>query len=255
MTTVWIDGDVPCYAVAFRCEDEPLNYCLSTVKKFIQKVVRDSGADDYVICLTGSDNFRKKTATLQPYKGNRKAPKPKWHGEIRKYLEDNHPCVISHTAEADDTMGEMITLYPSDILATIDKDLDMIPGWHYNWMKKTKYLVQEEEGDLFFGIQMLTGDATDNIPGLYKMTGQKASKALKAIVIQAYEDGGFVHMMASIKHIYLEAQDDHPECRVRTEGLYIPDVINEIGDLLWIRRADCKTFRDMLYEEPPIETT
>ena len=67
-------------------------------------------------------------------------------------------------------------------IATLDKDLDGVPGWHYVWKGKREgvFYVTETEADRFFYTQMLTGDATDNIPGLFKMVGVKALAKTKA---------------------------------------------------------------------------
>jgi hypothetical protein len=51
-------------------------------------------------------------------------------------------------------------------IVTIDKDLNCIPGWHYNWDKGSIYNVTEEEAYRCFYKQMITGDVSDHIPGL-----------------------------------------------------------------------------------------
>ena len=81
--------------------------------------------------------------------------------------------------EADDALSIAACTLGHGI-ATIDKDLDGCPGWHYNWAKENIYYVTEVEANRFFYTQMLTGDSTDNIPGLFKRTGKKAMAKVKA---------------------------------------------------------------------------
>jgi 5'-3' exonuclease len=62
---------------------------------------------------------------------------------------------------------------------SIDKDLDMLRGWHYNFVKQELYYVKEEDGIRNFYTQILTGDRVDNIPGLKGIGIKKATKILQ----------------------------------------------------------------------------
>ena len=61
----------------------------------------------------------------------------------------------------------------------MDKDLDQVAGWHYNFVKKEAYYVTEAEGLLRLYMQILTGDAADNIIGLRGIGNIKARKMLE----------------------------------------------------------------------------
>jgi hypothetical protein len=61
------------------------------------------------------------------------------------------------------------------IIATIDKDLDQIPGPHYNYLKQVFYSQLEDAARLFFFQQCLSGDPTDGIPGCWKVGEGKAA--------------------------------------------------------------------------------
>ncbi|MGH7746922.1 MAG: hypothetical protein ACREQ5_19535, partial [Candidatus Dormibacteria bacterium] len=63
----------------------------------------------------------------------------------------------------------------------IDKDLDQIPGKHYNFMKEVSYEVSKEEAQRFFYFQLLCGDSIDNVPGCKGIGPKKADKALEGI--------------------------------------------------------------------------
>jgi 5'-3' exonuclease len=79
--------------------------------------------------------------------------------------------------EADDECS--IQARNSDgVIATIDKDLDQIPGKHYDYKRKVFYEIDPYEAMEFFYKQAITGDATDNIPGAYKMGKAAADRRI-----------------------------------------------------------------------------
>lgn len=265
---VLIDGDVICYAVGFasqtteydvdghifpkkadaiafaakydladpepRITYEPLEYCLSSVKRMVKNIVEDSGADTYTLILSGKENFRTDVATIQPYKGNREgghSAKPHYYGDIRAYMINVLNTHVTTGEEADDYMS-YTSLETGDIIATIDKDLRNTAGKHYNWNKKVLDEVTPLEANCNFWTQMLTGDATDNIPGLFKLTGVKASKAFKQEVEACYTYDG---MRTVVIHTYRRAfekkmGDDAPSFDEQAA------MLDEIGALLWMRR-------------------
>jgi 5'-3' exonuclease len=98
---------------------------------------------------------------------------------------------------------------------TIDKDLDMIRGWHYNFVKEQLYYVTEKEAIKNFYTQILTGDRVDNIPGLKGIGPVKAKKILDGCET---ED--------SLFKAVLDKYDNDI------------DKLTERGRLLWIRRKE-----------------
>jgi len=84
---------------------------------------------------------------------------------------------------------------------SIDKDLDMISGLHYNWTKnKEPYEISESQAIRSFYIQLLTGDRVDNIQGIRGIGNKKAHKILHGIeeeqellktVLEEYEKAGY----------------------------------------------------------------
>ena len=131
--------------------------------------------------LTGSGNFREAEATLRPYKGTRDPThKPKYYKELKQYMIDVLGARVIHGEEADDALTQTQHAHPDDstVIVTIDKDLDQVPGWHYNWRKDSLYYVTPEEGDKWFWKQMLIGDASDNIPGINKIGPKTADKLI-----------------------------------------------------------------------------
>ena len=67
-----------------------------------------------------------------------------------------------------------------------DKDLDGFPGWHYSWAsggqkEKPLHMVTPTQAHHWFFTQLLTGDSTDNIPGLYRVGSVAAKKLLSGL--------------------------------------------------------------------------
>lgn len=123
------------------------------------------------IIMSGSGNYRNKIATIMGYKANRKdMVKPYHYDAIRKHISDTWSAAFVNGREADDDVAIRMTNAETDgvrsVLVTIDKDLDQIPGLHYNYKHHVFYDVTHEEAVLLFYAQALSGDPTDNIPGL-----------------------------------------------------------------------------------------
>lgn len=239
---VGIDADIIVYQAGYVCDDEPVSYCLSTVKRIIQKVIDRTEADEHILFLTGKGNFREEVATIAPYKGNRKDnEKPKHFQAIRDYLVKTWDAQVIEGMEADDALG--IEYYKTNkedtiyVLASIDKDLDMIPCTHYKWKKGGEweiYDVSELEGMRFFYTQLLTGDSTDNIAGLYKMTGKKASAKIKQPLEEMDEEIDMYNYVYSVYHTAYLSCGILPDLVDDT----ITKWLTEIGCLLWIRRSE-----------------
>ena len=67
------------------------------------------------------------------------------------------------------------------VIAGIDKDLKQIPGNHYNFNKQLHEFVDDDNANLNLMLQCLTGDTSDNIPGLKGIGPAKASKILAGV--------------------------------------------------------------------------
>jgi hypothetical protein len=148
-----------------------------SVVSFVEDLVEEY--EDYQGFISGSGNFRYRVATILPYKGNRDdSVKPFHYDSIRQLLVDAYGAQMSQNMEADDCLG-LAQDGDRTIIASVDKDLDIIPGWHWNWERDKKYYVSPEDGLVSFYKQMLTGDSTDNILGLYGVG--PSSKLLKNI--------------------------------------------------------------------------
>jgi 5'-3' exonuclease len=167
-------------------EAEPLEFALRGVKLTIQACINDvqkqhGEAEQITVLLSGPNNFRNTLATIKKYKGNRdSAYKPVHYQAIRDYLCDYWNADVVEGHEADDECSILAHMdLQKSVVCTIDKDLDQIPCLHYDYSKKVFYEPDEEEARSVFWTQLLCGDSTDNIQGLYKVGEKKAQKLLQ----------------------------------------------------------------------------
>ena len=265
--TAYVDGDVLLYQCGFAAdaqvkakfkEDNPgvseevvaehlanteyTSHALQNVKQSLNEF-QSLFKEKPQLYLTGQGNFREHLATILPYKGNRDPThKPKYYRDIKDYLIDFWDAQVIEGREADDAMGcaqyaRWKTGNEDTVIVTIDKDLDNIPGYHYNWRKQELYYTDIETSDRLFWLQVLTGDRTDNIQGIHRVGPKAAEKILQDCsgwmdyydaALRAYENAGLEYW-----------------------GFY------ENASLLWIQREPDKNFDDQPYkfpgEHPPWE--
>ena len=198
MMKALIDGDILVYRIGFASEDEPESIAIARCSEFIEDLILFNGFGEYQGYLTGKTNFRNEIAVTAPYKGNRKSAKPKHYQLLRDYMESAWSFTMIEDQEADDAIG--IAAYEMEVgeycICSIDKDLDMLRGDHYNFVKDERYFITEEEGIKNFYKQLLMGDRVDNIIGIKGIGTVKAERLLKECknenemylaILEAYE--------------------------------------------------------------------
>lgn len=177
---------------------EPLSHCLHLVAQQFESI-RDAVCNKLGckaerlrlrVLLTGPGNFREEIAKQRPYKGNRDTShKPEHYQAIRDYLHDVWSAEIIHGCEADDEASiaswEQRKAGVKSVVCTVDKDLDQVPGLHYDYAKRVFYDVDELSGEMRFWEQVVSGDPTDNIPGCYKTAAVKAERLVRDLVSDA----------------------------------------------------------------------
>lgn len=229
--TPLIDLDYCVYAVGSTVtEEEPVSYVLHNCKKWITNILDQFGErESEKFYIGGANNFRDKVATIQPYKGNRTAPKPYYYKEIREYFQTIWNASTVDGREADDAIGEeQFTVEPeTTCIVSVDKDMLQIPGWHYNPRKQTWKLQSRENGDLMFFWQVIQGDRTDNIPGLYGYGEKKATAIVKA------HKSNIQNLKREIVGLYKKQYRDK-----------WASALDEISTLLFIQREPNKTYVD-----------
>ena len=217
MRSALIDADILVYRIGFASEDSSEAIAKVRMREFLEDMLLFNGFEDYTGYISGKQNFRTDIAKTAPYKGNRKAPKPKHYDALREYLLKDWEFTLVEGQEADDAIGiRAYELDPEEFsICTIDKDLDMIRGNHYNFVKDLFYDVTEEEALFNFYKQILTGDRVDNIIGLKGIGDVKAKRILEECKTEN-------EMYLAV----LEAYEGNSER------------VLENGQLLWIRRKE-----------------
>lgn len=173
-----IDADIVCFRGAFSAEDDEEFVANARSEGIIRDICQTLGSEDVELWLSGNNNFR--YSVYPEYKANRiTAKRPRWEKEVKRFLTESWGAQWSDGCEADDMLGvRAMELGNQATIVTIDKDLDMIPGDHYNFVKKEKYYVTNEEAIRFFYYQCLIGDTADGIKGVPGIGPKKASNLL-----------------------------------------------------------------------------
>jgi hypothetical protein len=229
-----VDADLVGYRLAFACKEESETTAKHSLNSYIADILMCgvdntfSGCfvDAWKLYLTGKDNFRLDVAKTAVYKGNRTAPKPQHLAALRRHMVKEWGAVVVDGQEADDAIAiEATELKDTCIIASVDKDLDQIEGWHYNFVNKKGYHITAEQGLYSFYRQILTGDSADNIIGLRGIGNITADKMMKEAVSE---------------------QDMYKICVDAYEG--DEERVLENARLLWLRRYEGQTWAPPLLE-------
>jgi hypothetical protein len=255
-----IDEDFTLFPYSLIEPEHVVKHTLEKMVKRLWAVEHEllGSVDEVQLWLSPSDhsNFRYKVAeAMGPhgvgYKAGRGA-KPYHLMFIRQLLIENYGAREIQGLEADDALGMFAN--GSTVLSHIDKDIDMIPGWHYNHVTQDIYYVEHGLGHLewddekkkvigrgllFFYVQLLTGDSIDNIPGCKNPAkvhhanppNFSAKEAYKLLQGVASEEVAFNYVAQMFQHTY---------------GDRWHEAIQEMADLLYIVRADRLTGRQYL---------
>lgn len=253
-----IDEDYTLEGYVLIEQEHVVEYTLDKMIEKLWQVKHEllKSISDVQLWLSPSDhsNFRYKVAELMGPKGAGykagRGVKPHYLSFIRELLIEKYNAQEIFGYEADDALGMFAD--ENTILSHIDKDINMIPYWHYNHVTEEIYYIEPglgyvdyKEGKvigrglLFFYLQLLTGDAIDNIPGCKNpekahhskppnFSGQQAVNLLQGIT---NEDVAFNYVAQMFQHTY--------------EDGWV-NALMECADLLFIVRADKLTGRQYL---------
>lgn len=220
------------YRVGFAVkDDEPVENALSTVRTTIHNIWDrfPDRPEEGKLFISGKDNFRDKLATHRVYKGNRDpANRPFYYDDIREYMIHVHGAITVNGMEAEDAAG--IEHYNhkdrSTVLVHQDKDLDGLPGWHWNPVKGGDVYYQTlKQADIHFWKQVLTGDKVDNIRGIDGLGPKTANKLIDPC------DGDWIKMHAVALEQYK-----------KQHGLEAESILAETCKLVWILRKEGITY-------------
>ena len=163
--------------------------------------------------------FRYDVAKTKPYKGNRPEKTEfhkKWSQYMTEYMVQTRDFEYVNGIEADDAVSILATecrkLGINFIICSNDKDVDTVWGNHYSMNKRQFYFISEEQASLLLHTQYITGDTTDNIPGLpgkgkvyaNKLLDKKPIDKHMSSVIWAYKQ--YCPLTIPLSMEYLEEQ-------------------------------------------------
>jgi hypothetical protein len=218
----------------------PVRIAQRNLQNDIRNIQNRTKCDNTVIYLSHPEkhkNDRYTIAKTAPYKGNRKTLLP-IHKEAMFDFLCEMGAIVVEGIEADDALGTSLFNDKNGICASIDKDLLMVPGKHYNItsqiitiasdpgalaLEKTKSGKKlRGTGFKWFCAQMLMGDPVDNIKGLLGYGDVKAYKTLDS--------------STHIEDLYRVTKNHFIMSGEGVGRFY------ENANLLWIRRNENETF-------------
>ena len=229
--TLLVDTDLIVYSVLNRKTDFLL--AIDSAEASLFRILARFSDADYDLYLTGKNNFRKKVASY--YKAHRPTEKPRYFSDLRSYLVDEWGAIVVDEIEADDAIG--IRHCEHTIVVSIDKDLKTLSGWNYNFRTDELVNISEQEAATNFWVQMLIGDASDNVPGIknpakahHKNPPNFTEATAKQILLDL---DGTLTMRQTVEKLY-ESQF----------GNEWQEKFNEIATLLFIQRKDALTWQE-----------
>lgn len=173
----------PEYTIEDIQESEPIENCLHILKSQVKNITEALFADEYLVCLSGRQNFRDTLPLPSKYKGARGGlMRPVHLREAKGYLYKNHPSLLADNREADDDLivkgYEYLNRGYTVILAGCDKDsysasglnlydftkdqpqVELVP-YGVGYLKDTGKKITGR-GFMWLMYQWVLGDSTDN---------------------------------------------------------------------------------------------
>lgn len=204
-------------------------------REMIEEVTEAVYATDCLIAVKSDLNYRDDIYPIEiadgkavwGYKANRWKPegeRNKFVPTIRELAVASMGAVTATYREADDLLNmwahQARLVGDPYVIVSIDKDLDCIPGLHYDVNSKKVYEVSERTALRFRYQQLLSGDSVDNIPGIPGIGPKKAASAvataadedeLQTLVVEmymtAYDDNWYDMLLANGKMVHIQSHE------------------------------------------------
>ncbi len=203
--TLIIDADTIAFAACVVCEfevddgewdisiPEAVSHCQDKLEFILDQV---GGREENVrLHFTGGKSSFRYPLLLEAFPDipemqykfkRRKKHVPQGLSEVKEELSKLYIATTHHEWEADDQVVFDKMQDPEAILIAVDKDvIGNTPGKHFNYYESRKHdiamrwvEVSEEEAVYNQYVQAITGDRSDNIPGIKGMGPAKAAKYL-----------------------------------------------------------------------------
>ena len=179
-----VDADSIYFRVAYRTKKK--NEIRKGIDELVKDIMMNCESDRLMVAVKGRGNFRHDL--YSKYKSNRKPLEEEMKTALNYghgYMIGKWNAVCADGMEADD----LVSIWANECrnsdtdycVVGIDKDLLQIPGNHYNFNKRTHVHVTPDDGQYSLMVQCLTGDSTDNIPGIKGIGPVKGKKLLHGV--------------------------------------------------------------------------
>lgn len=163
-----------------------LEDCKKYTDEFLESLFRLTQSTHYILFLTtGKQSFRYKVDPK--YKSNRvHREKPQFLDQVKDYLVTEYHAKYDFNYESDDLVciskNYLKNKYPEDevFISSPDKDILNLEGKHYDYRKNIWVETTEQEADLAFFTDLLTGQSGDGIQGIPFVGIKTAKKILEA---------------------------------------------------------------------------
>jgi len=171
MTKALIDGDVLMYLAIWGCESQA--EAEDKFESIFTDVTESVFAKDIAMAFGGPTNFRKdiypdykRSASRVKTKSNR----PDFFYSFKDSLCEREDSMMCVGYEADDQVRIWARECEKEnihtVVISVDKDLDCIPGVHFNPKTRKSYCISKSEANFHYWRQIIMGDPVDNIPGV-----------------------------------------------------------------------------------------
>lgn len=244
-----VDGDGLAYYCAGKDGSDPADAKQAVLNK-IRSAQRACGAQHTIVLLTASGSTkggRYAVASVKPYQGHRSNSRrpDNWRflrDFLEQYMGDEFTVHISIDQEADDLWAQYAAADPMPheniVLYTQDKDARHTCCIHLDWVTHAQIIVppgtweivrnDKVYGRKWFWLQMLHGDAADNIPGLERMVVN--GKEVKVGEVTA-------NRILAVCKSDEDARTLVTEAYATYYGELAPVRLAEQAQLLWMQRA------------------
>lgn len=159
-------------------KDHSVSMLNETIDFYLSRDIFNSfSAKAYVFCFSApsSNVFRNHLAQEKKYKGNRENQKDSNYypdkyedmAYVYEYIKQRHVTLFHDDLEADDLLS-FLQHPEKTFIYSNDKDLKQVIGYHFDIKNRFLSYTDEEKGFKMLIKQVLTGDTTDNIPGLFR---------------------------------------------------------------------------------------
>lgn len=163
--------------------DAEPRFAFQSIKQKVNKIVEASGCEKFIVCIEGEGNFRKDyDSKYVHYKGQR-TEKPLLFEDCREFFLKKYKknVIVSEGVETDDNCNILAWKSYNTALSSKDQskathiisycDKDIVAngrGWflNYNKLEDGVFWNDSFTQSKNFAIQLLQGDAADNIPGV-----------------------------------------------------------------------------------------